>query len=160
MSKFDKDSVFDDFKLEIYKYIDKIHEKLDILEQNIHNSEALEEILRAAHTIKGSSAVMNYEYINNLTSTVELILENIKSENLQLNERIVGLLKDANDGLKIMVSNVEGDIADINKSIWEELGPVLEELTQIPPPQKEQSSETIQDDFDNEEDKRALKILR
>ena len=63
-------------------YIDGSKENLDLMdrmllamEQNPGNISAIEDIFRAAHTLKGMSATMGFEKIAHLTHEMESVLD-------------------------------------------------------------------------------------
>ena len=69
----------DVFLVESREYLSTLNNALVTLEQEPSNSEAIHEIFRAAHTLKGMSATMGYEPMANLTHQMESVMEPIRS---------------------------------------------------------------------------------
>ncbi len=99
----------DQYYLEELKkdFFDEAQTLIDILETNIlaiekdpSNQEAINEIFRAAHTMKGGSATLDLDRISNFTHEMESLLEEIRSGNIKLTEDIIDTLLQAIDIVK------------------------------------------------------------
>ncbi|MBF0545446.1 MAG: chemotaxis protein CheW [Candidatus Riflebacteria bacterium] len=93
-------------------YIDGSRENLDnmdkmllALEQNPQNREAVEEIFRAAHTLKGMSATMGYEKIAHLTHEMENILDLLRTGKKEVDSFIIDILFETFDILRNIVND-------------------------------------------------------
>lgn len=100
---------------EISVFLDELEEKIQSLNENIlilekegGSQEALQEIFRAAHTIKGSSAVMGYEKIAGLTHEMENLFDQMRKGLLPVTEPIVDALFEALDTLHTLRDEVLG----------------------------------------------------
>lgn len=67
------------FLAEAREYLVQLNRSLLALEKNPAESEAVKEIFRAAHTLKGMSATMGYEPMARLTHEMESALEPVRS---------------------------------------------------------------------------------
>ncbi|HUO57585.1 MAG TPA: chemotaxis protein CheA [bacterium] len=67
------------FLAEAREYLSTLNNALVTLEREPSNTEAVHEIFRAAHTLKGMSATMGYEPMANLTHQMETVMEPIRS---------------------------------------------------------------------------------
>ncbi|MBC7104352.1 MAG: chemotaxis protein CheA, partial [Firmicutes bacterium] len=85
-----------------------IAEQLLVLEKDRDNRAALQEIFRAAHTIKGSSAIMGYERMSALTHEMENLLDRLRHGELEISTEIVDCLFMALDTLKALRAHVTG----------------------------------------------------
>jgi len=105
-------------------YIDGSRENLDTmdrcllsLEQNPSNLEAVEEIFRAAHTLKGMSATMGFEKIAHLTHEMENILDKLRSRKLEVSAGIIDLIFETFDVLRTLVNDsIESTDSNIDLS--------------------------------------------
>ena len=105
-------------------YIDGSRENLDTmdrcllsLEQNPANLDAVEEIFRAAHTLKGMSATMGFEKIAHLTHEMENILDKLRSRQLEVSAAIIDLIFETFDVLRTLVNDsIESTDSNIDLS--------------------------------------------
>ena len=93
-------------------YIDGSRENLDTmdkmllnLEQNPSNLEAVEEIFRAAHTLKGMSATMGFEKIAHLTHEMENILDKLRNQEIPVTTEVIDVIFETFDVLRTLVSD-------------------------------------------------------
>lgn len=118
---------------EIKVFLEECEEKLQILENGLillekesSNHRLLNNISRAAHTLKGSSSVFGHKRMVHLTHSMETILDMLRKNTLQVNTYIIDVLLESLDKLKILrseiISQQESEI-DIN--------PVIEKLKNI-----------------------------
>ena len=93
-------------------YIDGARENLDMmdkklleLEQNPTNIEAVGEIFRAAHTLKGMSATMGFEKIAHLTHEMENLLDKLRNNQLAVTPPVIDLIFETFDILRTLVDD-------------------------------------------------------
>lgn len=93
-------------------YVDGSRENLDLmdkfllaLEQDPGNLEAVGEIFRAAHTLKGMSATMGFEKVAHLTHEMESILDQLRNHQCQVTTAIIDVLFETFDVLRILVND-------------------------------------------------------
>ena len=110
---------FSDYEFQVF--LAEVEEKLEALSHNIlilekenDNEEAVKEMFRAAHTIKGSSALMGYEKMTSLTHEMESILDRIRDGALKVNTDIIDLLLECIDSLKILEEEIVAEVDDFN----------------------------------------------
>ncbi|MCL0067915.1 chemotaxis protein CheA [Peptococcaceae bacterium] len=111
--------------VEISVFMDELEEKLQIindnlliLEQDVNNQEVLQEIFRAAHTIKGSSGIMGYEKMTKLTHEIENLFDKIRSGEIIVTSEMINVLFEALDVLKMLKDEITDpslnvDISDV-----------------------------------------------
>ncbi|MDF9409130.1 chemotaxis protein CheA [Pelotomaculum isophthalicicum JI] len=100
---------------EISVFLDELEEKIQVLNENIlvleregGSQEALQEIFRAAHTIKGSSAVMGYDKMASLTHEIENLFDQMRKGLLPVSGPLVDTLFMALDTLQILRDEIIG----------------------------------------------------
>lgn len=93
-------------------YIDGSKENLDLmdkhllaLEQDPSNLEAVGEIFRAAHTLKGMSATMGFEKVAHLTHVMENILDKLRNHQLEVTSDIIDLVFETFDILRSLIND-------------------------------------------------------
>lgn len=102
---------------EIDVFFDELEEKLEVisdellvLEQNGYQSDSVDEIFRAAHTIKGSSGIMGFEKMSKLTHEMENLLDQLRQEIIGVDKNLMTLLFECLDCLKILQNEIfEGE---------------------------------------------------
>src|SRR5690606_19743698 len=72
------------------------------LEQEADNQDLLQEIFRAAHTLKGSSGMVGFTAMTELTHRMEDLLDRVRKGALQVTPSIVDALLLSLDGLKVL----------------------------------------------------------
>lgn len=100
---------------EISVFLDELEEKIQVLNENIllleregGSQEALQEIFRAAHTIKGSSAVMGYDKMASLTHEIENLFDQMRKGLLPVSGPLVDTLFMALDTLQTLRDEIIG----------------------------------------------------
>jgi two-component system chemotaxis sensor kinase CheA len=116
---------------EISVFLDELEEKIQIINENIllleregESREALQEIFRAAHTIKGSSGVMGYEKMASLTHEMENLFDQMRKGMLPLTGKLVDTLLTALDSLQALRDEIVG------KDVPVDVGQVVADLRQ------------------------------
>lgn len=117
---------------EISVFLDELEEKIQVLNENILVLEreggspvALQEIFRAAHTIKGSSAVMGYDKMASLTHEIENLFDQMRKGLLPVSGPLVDTLFMALDALQTLRDEI------IGKDVSVDIGQVVERLKQF-----------------------------
>ncbi len=114
---------------EISVFLDELEEKIQMLSESFlmlesegSSREALQDIFRAAHTIKGSSAIMGYEKMASLTHEMENLFDQMRREILPVTRQLVDTLFMALDTLQALRDEIVG------KNVSVDIQPVVEEL--------------------------------
>ncbi|MDR1419941.1 MAG: chemotaxis protein CheA [Treponema sp.] len=92
-----------DFFAEAQMQVDTLEQNVLVLENEGGNRDAIDEIFRAAHTLKGGSATVEMMELSHFTHLVEDVLDAIRSDQLQVNEDVVDTLLAAIDIIKAML---------------------------------------------------------
>ncbi len=105
----------DMFVEEAREHLDTLNQTLVDFEENPEDQEALNHIFRAAHTLKGMAAAMNYEKIQELSHKTEDTLDLVRNKELEVSTDLVDLIFDCFDGLEKMVEDIaDSDATDFN----------------------------------------------
>lgn len=103
-----------DFFAEAEQQVEQLESNILVIENDPTNHEAIDEIFRAAHTLKGGSATVEMMELSHFTHTVEDVLDEIRSDRLKVDEDVVDLLLNSIDVIKAMLE------ARQNGSVYEE----------------------------------------
>ncbi|RKO66879.1 chemotaxis protein CheA [Desulfofundulus salinus] len=108
---------------EVAVFLEELEEKLQVINDNVlileregGNPEVIQEIFRAAHTIKGSSAVMGYEKMSTLTHEIENLFDRLRQGEMEVSETLVDVLFEALDTLKLLKDEITGPAGEVDVS--------------------------------------------
>ncbi len=109
-----KQLTFDATPEELNLFISEGEEQLEILNQDIlrleqegdSNSELLQEIFRAAHTLKGSSGAIGHQRMAKLTHSAETVLDHVRRHTLAVSTKLIDLLLQSLDVLRTLLDEV------------------------------------------------------
>src|SRR5690242_17632441 len=87
--------------------VDEIEESLLTMDLKILNVEKINQIFRAAHTIKGNSGILNFKGISNLAHSMETLLDQARNNKLQLESQHVELLLGGADCIRNMLIEIK-----------------------------------------------------
>lgn len=91
---------------ESMEHLETLSEQLLKLEKNPTEKTIIEEIFRAAHTIKGMSATMGYQDLANLTHHLENVFDGIRYDKITVSAELIDILFDTVDDLNAMVEDI------------------------------------------------------
>ncbi len=92
-----------DFFAEAQGQVELLEQNILVLENNPGNRDAVDEIFRAAHTLKGGAATVEMHELAEFTHLVEDVLDEIRSDKLAVDEALVDALLKAIDVIKEML---------------------------------------------------------
>ncbi|ARJ40051.1 chemotaxis protein CheA [Sporosarcina sp. P21c] len=103
----DVSQYLDMFIEESKEHLQACSEQLLALENNPDDLAIVNEVFRAAHTLKGMSATMGYEDIADLTHKMENVLDAIRNSKISVSTEILDVVFEAVDDLELMVQDIE-----------------------------------------------------
>ena len=89
---FDRTIFIEKFTQEAKELIQKLNEGLVELEKYPHNHDIIKDILRASHTLKGSSNILRFNRVTRLSHKMEELLTGIQDGQSTLNDSILDIL--------------------------------------------------------------------
>ena len=115
---------------ETKEHLQTLSDQLMILEQEPENTDTINEIFRAAHSLKGMAGTMGYKRMQRLTHDMENVFQEIRSGNMKVKPELVDVLFRGLDALDAYLNNIintadEG--TEDNEDIINDLNSVLEE---------------------------------
>ncbi len=90
--KFDRSIFIGKFTQEAKELIQKLNEGLIRLEKDPQQQDSIKELLRASHTLKGSSKILGFNAVSRLSHKMEDLLTGLQDEQLSLTSELVDLL--------------------------------------------------------------------
>ncbi|MBR4322990.1 chemotaxis protein CheW [Treponema sp.] len=109
-----------DYFSESEMMVDNLESNILAIENDPTNHDAIDEIFRAAHTLKGNSATVEFSEIAHFAHTMEDLLDEVRSDKIKVTEDIVDTLLTALDVIKAMLEERK------NGSVY---GESVEEIT-------------------------------
>ncbi len=103
----DPDGLIADFAQEANDHLDNAEDQLLALEAEPTNSEAINSVFRAFHTIKGVAGFLEFNDIQTLAHQAETLLDRIRKNTLELSSGLMDLFFDSSDQLKKLIANVQ-----------------------------------------------------
>lgn len=115
---------------ETKEHLQSLNEQLLILEREPDNTDTINEIFRAAHSLKGMAGTMGYKRMQRLTHDMENVFSEIRNGKMTVKSNLVDVLFKGLDALESYSSNIQesGDEGtDDNEDIIKELNIILQE---------------------------------
>ena len=88
------------------EHLQTLSDQLIILEKEPDNSDTINEIFRAAHSLKGMDGKMGYKRMQNLTHDMENVFSEVRNGNMEVNSNLVDVLFQCLDALETYVDNI------------------------------------------------------
>src|SRR5574344_3043308 len=110
-----------DFFTEAEQQVENLESNILVIENDPSNHEAIDEIFRAAHTLKGGSATVEMTELSTFTHAVEDLLDELRSGTVTVTEPVVDILLSSIDIIKDMLSCrrngsvYDGDVSPIKE---------------------------------------------
>lgn len=140
----DKSSIIEFFLVEAGEHLQNLNKGLLSLEKSPSDMDLIDELFRAAHTLKGSSAMMGFQGISDVAHTAEDMLSQFRSGTLPIRKETLNFLFDSVDAVKLMVDGVaanQPEDALVVESIERAYREILEGLPKMPAAPDETLSE-------------------
>ena len=162
----DTSQYLDLFIDETKEHLQSLNEHVLVLEKEPENEDTINEIFRAAHTLKGMSGTMGFVRMQRLTHDLENVFSEIRNGNMKVNEKLIDVLFRGLDALEsyLAVISSEGNegtednediINDLNALLEEQSGdgaaaPAQKEVKKEETPAKEEKAENKQESASDE----------
>ena len=105
--KMDMSQYLDVFLEESKEHLESLNQRLLELEKDSGNIAALNEIFRAAHTLKGMSSTMGFDDLADLTHHMENVLSDLKEGILAVDSNVVDVIFKCFDRIQLMIDSIE-----------------------------------------------------
>ena len=94
-----------DFFAEAEQQVDNLESNILVIENDPSNHDGIDEIFRAAHTLKGGSATVEMTELSSFCHDVEDLLDELRSGTVAVSEEIVDVLLNSIDIIKAMLES-------------------------------------------------------
>jgi Chemotaxis protein histidine kinase and related kinases len=132
--KMDTSQYLELFIDETKEHLQSLNEHILELEKDPENDDTINEIFRAAHTLKGMSGTMGYTRMQRLTHDLENVFSEIRNGNMKANEKLVDILFRGLDALESyleVISSTGSEGTEDNEDIINDLKEVIAEETGV-----------------------------
>ena len=110
------------------EHLESLNTQIMNLEQNPEDADTINEIFRAAHSLKGMAGTMGYKRMQNLTHDMENVFTEIRNGSLKVNSNLIDILFQCLDALDEYTNNIQetsDEGTNDNKPLIEQLNAFL-----------------------------------
>jgi two-component system chemotaxis sensor kinase CheA len=135
--------IFDSFVVETREIFENLDIDLVELENKSSDKDLLNKVFRAFHTIKGTSGFLGLEKMTAVTHRCEDILNKLRKDEIQLNDKIMTALLSAFDSMKALLKVIESTFTeeyDVSAPVRELENLFVNESTVVVPAEKVSNS--------------------
>ena len=125
---------------ETSEHLQSLSDQLMILENEPENENTINEIFRAAHSLKGMAGTMGYKRMQNLTHDMEDVFSEVRNGKMKVSSHLIDVLFQALDALeeyKNIIQETRDEGTNDNEAIIKELQQILDEGTGAAPAKEE-----------------------
>ncbi|MBQ3686243.1 MAG: Hpt domain-containing protein, partial [Treponema sp.] len=97
------EELLQDFFAEAEQQVENLESNILVIESDPSNHDSIDEIFRAAHTLKGGSATVEMTELATFCHDVEDLLDAMRSNAVEVTEQIVDVLLSSIDTIKVML---------------------------------------------------------
>lgn len=126
----DTSQYLDLFIDETKEHLQSLNEHVLVLEKEPDNEDTINEIFRAAHTLKGMSGTMGFTRMQRLTHDLENVFSEIRNGNMKANEKLIDVLFRGLDALESyldVISSEGNEGTEDNEDIIHDLNFLVDE---------------------------------
>lgn len=117
------------FLNEADEFIEEMEAGLLSLEDNPAESSVIDQVFRAAHSLKGSSMAVGLNSVGKFTHEVEALLLEVKENRLTVSPEVIGTLLKCNDHIRVMIESLKEDLSSTFDS-----APLVKEIESLKKP--------------------------
>ncbi len=120
----DVSQYLDIFIDETKEHLQNLNTQVLSLEQDAENPDTINEIFRAAHTVKGMAGTMGYKRMQNLTHDMENVFSEVRNGTIKVTAQMIDLLFQCLDALENYLSSIQetgGEGENDNEPLIKEL---------------------------------------
>ncbi len=152
------EEIIQDFLVEAEELLEELDEDLVKLESSSDDSDLLNKIFRAFHTIKGSSSFLGFEKLTHLTHRLEDVLNKLRKFEITLNSEMMDAILSSVDKAKSIIELIkEGEDAE-NVDVEENVKALSKFLDTEPALSDEELIEAQKEEIEEEEFEQEMQI--
>ena|GEM_PF-7027299 len=124
------------FLTEADEFIEEMEAGLLALEENSTDTTLIDQVFRAAHSLKGSSMAVGLTQVGSFTHNLEALLLEVKEHRLSISPLVIGTLLKCNDHVKMMIEGLKKDLSALFDSteLLQEVTSFMTKKTKAPIP--------------------------
>lgn len=133
---------------ETNEHLQDLSQHLMVLEEEPENADTINEIFRAAHSLKGMAGTMGYKRMQHLTHIMENVFSEIRNGKMTVTSELVDILFDCLDALQAYLDNIQqtaDEGTDDNEPIIARLNAFLESGNEAAGGEKPKTKEKKED---------------
>ena len=88
-------------------HIQALNDNIMILEKEPENKDVINEIFRAAHSLKGMAGTMGFKKMQRLTHDMENVFQEIRNDNIKVNSNLIDILFSCLDAIEEYLETVK-----------------------------------------------------
>ena len=92
---------------ETSEHIQSLNDCIMTLEKEPENKDTMNEIFRAAHSLKGMAGTMGYKRMQNLTHDMENVFSEVRNGNIKVKPEMIDVLFQCLDALEEYKNNIQ-----------------------------------------------------
>ena len=92
---------------ETREHLENLNTQILNLEQSPEDSDTINEIFRAAHSLKGMAGTMGYKRMQTLTHDMENVFSEIRNGSIKANSNLIDILFQCLDALEEYTNNIQ-----------------------------------------------------
>ena len=134
------------------EHIQNLSDSIMTLEKEPENKDTINEIFRAAHSLKGMAGTMGFKRMQHLTHDMENVFQEVRNDTIKVNSDMIDLLfqcLDAIEGYLTIIKETSDEGSNDNEAIIQKLNSFLDgtagaeapaQTAAAPEPKKEAAS--------------------
>ena len=127
---------------ETSEHVQTLSDCIMILEKEPDNKDTINEVFRAAHSLKGMAGTMGFKRMQHLTHDMENVFQEVRSDKIQVDSAMIDLLFKCLDAIDGYLNNVKASSdegTEDNEVIIKELNDFIAAANGAPTPEKTES---------------------
>ena len=88
-------------------HIQTLNDNIMILEKEPENKDVINEIFRAAHSLKGMAGTMGFKKMQRLTHDMENVFQEVRNDNIKVNSNLIDILFNCLDAIEEYLETVK-----------------------------------------------------
>lgn len=148
---------------ETSEHLQNLSDCIMVLEKEPDNKDTINEIFRAAHSLKGMAGTMGFKRMQHLTHDMENVFQEVRGDKISVNSKMIDLLFECLDALDKYLENVKetsNEGTEDNEAIIKELNDFIAQASgeaPAPEPAKEEKAPEASKE-EEEKEKKFLKV--
>ncbi|MCR5460178.1 MAG: chemotaxis protein CheA [Acetatifactor sp.] len=142
----DVSQYLDMFLDETKEHLQNLSDQIMRLEENPEDADVINEIFRAAHTLKGMAGTMGFTRMQTLTHDMENVFSEVRSGKLKVNSQIIDVFFSCLDALDEYVQNIQNTSSEgenDNPELIQRLNACLSGSAEAPAAEEKKAAEAV-----------------